>query len=170
MSSPQPYPTNGIPSARTSTLPPAPISLTTSFPYSEPARKDWESLSSIAELIEPKAKNREEFIKECQSGAFNGVVAAYKTFASKDITGRFDEELVKQLPESWKFICNNGMWLSPFEVGKAKGQRPRAARSVYMRVRLKGPRVVMLLLALIPPDGPSVLFLRTTPAHPSLPP
>ncbi|SLM39704.1 d-3-phosphoglycerate dehydrogenase [Lasallia pustulata] len=78
----------------------------------EPARRDWESLSSIAELIKPKATNREEFIKECKSGALDGVVAAYKTFESKNITGRFDPELVECLPESWKFISNNGMWVS----------------------------------------------------------
>ncbi|MCJ1303368.1 hypothetical protein MMC08_006177 [Hypocenomyce scalaris] len=82
----------------------------------EPARKDWESLSSIAELIEPKSTNREDFIKECQSGALDGVVAAYKTFGSREVTGRFDEELIKHLPKSWKFLCNNGAGYDQIDV------------------------------------------------------
>ena len=36
-------------------------------------------------------------------------MAAYRTFPSVSITGRIDEELVKHLPRSLKFICHNGM-------------------------------------------------------------
>ena len=57
------------------------------------------------------------------------MVAAYKTFASKDITGRFDEELVKQLPESWKFICNNGMCDARTHRGKRGAKRPSCRTS-----------------------------------------
>lgn len=60
-------------------------------------------------MIEPKARSREEFIKECKSGAFNKVVAAYRTFQSVAITGLVDEELVALLPKSLKFIAHNGM-------------------------------------------------------------
>lgn len=101
---------------------------------SEPARKDWESLSSIAELVTPKATNRGEFIQECQSGALDGVVAAYKTFGSKDITGRFDEELVKCLPESWKFICNNGMCVFMVRANAKKGGTGRQGEEAWTRL------------------------------------
>ncbi|KAK3082072.1 hypothetical protein LTS18_005470 [Coniosporium uncinatum] len=70
--------------------------------------KFWESLSSIAELVRPAARSRAEFIEECKAGKLDGVVAAYRTFNSVDVTGRFDEEFVSCFPESWKFVCHNG--------------------------------------------------------------
>lgn len=63
--------------------------------------------------MEPKSTNREDFIKECQSGALNGIVAAYRTFVSVEITGLWDEELVAALPKSLKFVAHNGMFWSP---------------------------------------------------------
>lgn len=36
------------------------------------------------------------------------MLAIYRTFASVNITGRFDEELVGVLPTSVRFICHNG--------------------------------------------------------------
>jgi len=72
------------------------------------AKKEWATLSSIGELIEPKARSREEFIAECKKGVFDKVVVAYRTFQSVAITGLVDEELVAALPESLKFIAHNG--------------------------------------------------------------
>ncbi|KAM3071180.1 glyoxylate reductase [Clarireedia jacksonii] len=72
------------------------------------AKKEWSELSSIGELIEPKARSRQEFIEECKSGAFDKVLAAYRTFASVAITGLFDEELISVLPKSLKYIAHNG--------------------------------------------------------------
>jgi hypothetical protein len=37
------------------------------------------------------------------------VLVIYRTFASVDITGRFDEELLEVLPKSVRFVCHNGM-------------------------------------------------------------
>jgi hypothetical protein len=78
------------------------------------AHKAWASISEIADVIEPKARSREEFIKECESGAFDKVVATYRTFQSVAITGLIDEALVKILPKSLKFIAHNGMELTPW--------------------------------------------------------
>lgn len=36
------------------------------------------------------------------------MVAAYRTFTSAAITGRFDQELVDVLPKSWRYLCHNG--------------------------------------------------------------
>lgn len=71
-------------------------------------------MSEIAELIEPSARSREEFIEECKRGAFDKVKVAYRTFQSVAITGLVDEELVKVLPEGLKFIAHNGIFY-PFE-------------------------------------------------------
>ncbi|KAA8897223.1 glyoxylate reductase [Sphaerosporella brunnea] len=72
------------------------------------AHDQWNALSEIAELISPKSTNRDDFIKECQSGAFDGVVAAYRTFGSVSITGLIDGPICDALPASLKFIAHNG--------------------------------------------------------------
>ena len=73
------------------------------------AKNEFDALSEIADLVTPSSTSREEFIEECKSGAFGGVVAAYRTFDSVTITGRIDSELMEKLPKSLKFIAHNGM-------------------------------------------------------------
>lgn len=72
------------------------------------AHDAWQSLSEYGELIKPSATSRSDFIQECKEGKLDGVVAAYRTFPSVAITGRFDEELCSVLPESFKFLAHNG--------------------------------------------------------------
>lgn len=84
------------------------------FPPEEPkadhlsANESWASIAETAEIVVPAARNRDEFIAECRSGALDGVRAAYRTFYSAEVTGLIDEELVKELPESLRFVCHNG--------------------------------------------------------------
>ncbi|KAI9808644.1 MAG: hypothetical protein M1825_003795 [Sarcosagium campestre] len=80
------------------------------------AHEKWAELGTIAELIEPKARSRVEFLEECQTGELDGVVAAYRTFDSIEITGRFDQELVQALPKSLKFISHNGAGYDQIDV------------------------------------------------------
>ena len=72
------------------------------------AHSSWNSLSSLAELVEPKASNRAEFLEEIRSGQLDGVLVVYRTFPSVDKTGRFDAEVVSLVPDSLKFVCHNG--------------------------------------------------------------
>ena len=74
----------------------------------ESAHDAWDSLSEYGELIEPQSSNRADFIKECKDGKLDGVVAAFRTFDSVSITGRFDSGLCENLPKSWKFLTHNG--------------------------------------------------------------
>ncbi len=69
-------------------------------------------------MIQPTATNRAEFLAECQSEAFSGVEAIYRTYGSARITGLFDEELVSALPKSCRFVCHKGTTttLPPFWV------------------------------------------------------
>jgi len=90
------------------------------------AHKQWQdSIASIANVIEPKARSRAEFIEECKSGAFDSVIAAYRTFMSVAITGLIDEELVAALPRNLKFLCHNGAGYDQIDVQActAKGIR-----------------------------------------------
>ena len=72
------------------------------------AHQQWQALNDIGELITPRSDNRKDFIKECQDGSLDGVVAAYRTFSSFSITGLFDEELCKVLPKSWRYLGSCG--------------------------------------------------------------
>lgn len=72
------------------------------------AHQQWNALSQIGDLIKPQSTNRKDFIQECKSGKLDGVVAAYRTFASISITGFIDEELVNALPDSWRYLAHNG--------------------------------------------------------------
>lgn len=72
------------------------------------ATNSWNSLSSLADLVEPRARSRTEFIDECRGGTLENVLIIYRTFESVDMTGRMDKELVTALPTSVKFVCHNG--------------------------------------------------------------
>lgn len=75
----------------------------------------WSNLQEVAQIIEPKSTNREDFIAECKSGDLDGVVVAYRTFASFRISGRIDNEILYVLPKSLKFICHNGKTAGAFQ-------------------------------------------------------
>ncbi|CRK31723.1 hypothetical protein BN1708_005525 [Verticillium longisporum] len=74
----------------------------------ESAFDAWKQVEEIAEIVVPESTNREDFIKECRSGAFDGATIAYRTFDSVKITGRIDSEFIDALPASLIFICHNG--------------------------------------------------------------
>ena len=88
------------------------------------AKKTWDELADVAELVEPQSKNREEFIEECKSGKLDGVVAAYRTFVSVGITGRWDEELVAALPKSLKYLVHNGAGYDQIDVPACSARSP----------------------------------------------
>lgn len=88
------------------------------------AKDVWDSLSAHGTLITPKSTNRADFMKECQSGALDGVVAAYRTFLSVHITGRFDAELCAVLPESWRFLANCGAGYDQIDVDACSQRDP----------------------------------------------
>ncbi len=72
------------------------------------AHDAWASIASIADVLEPKSTNRADFLQECKSGAFDGVVVAYRTFDSVAVTGKIDSEVLDHMPKSLKFLCHNG--------------------------------------------------------------
>ncbi|KAF2401384.1 glyoxylate reductase [Trichodelitschia bisporula] len=82
----------------------------------EHAHASWGALSELADLVQPEASIREEFLDECRSGKLDGVLVTFRTFNSVDITGLFDEELIKNLPASLKFICHNGAGYDQIDV------------------------------------------------------
>ncbi|KAK4121624.1 hypothetical protein N657DRAFT_692143 [Parathielavia appendiculata] len=77
----------------------------------EHAHSAWAAVSEIATIITPQSTNRASFLEEARSGAFDGCVAAYRTFDSFEVTGKIDGELLDAFGEqrsSLRFVCHNG--------------------------------------------------------------
>ena len=72
------------------------------------ARSAWDHVSGIADILVPKSTSRASFLEEAASGAFEGCLAAYRTFDSFEVTGKIDAELLDTLPGSLRYICHNG--------------------------------------------------------------
>jgi glyoxylate reductase len=70
------------------------------------ATEAWKAIADRAEVLQPKASNREEFIQECRSGRFDGIVALYR--AAITVAKKFDAEMVAALPKSLRFVCYTG--------------------------------------------------------------
>ncbi|KAH8912290.1 hypothetical protein BR93DRAFT_72173 [Coniochaeta sp. PMI_546] len=74
----------------------------------EHAGDAWAEIGKLADIVEPKSRDRASFLEEARSGAFDGCTVAYRTFESFDITGKVDEEMLSALPQSLRYICHNG--------------------------------------------------------------
>ncbi|PON25489.1 D-isomer specific 2-hydroxyacid dehydrogenase [Trichoderma gamsii] len=70
------------------------------------AKAEFEKLSEVADVVQVTTGTRDEFIRDCDNGKYDNIVAISRTYDS--ITGRFDAELVSHLPSSIKFISHNG--------------------------------------------------------------
>ncbi|KAH8697559.1 glyoxylate reductase [Talaromyces proteolyticus] len=88
------------------------------------ATKTWASLTDIADLVTTHATNRREFIQECKDGKLDGVVVAYRTFGSFEITGQFDAELVSALPKSMLFLAHCGAGYDQVDVHACTQRNP----------------------------------------------
>lgn len=88
------------------------------------AQAEWDALSDVAELLPLTSRDRTEFIADLQ-GKYSDITAVYRDFPSVEITGRFDEELSKHIPDSLKFICGHGAGYDQIDVPfyTAKGIR-----------------------------------------------
>ncbi|KAF2843405.1 hypothetical protein M501DRAFT_924950 [Patellaria atrata CBS 101060] len=72
------------------------------------AKEEWEACSSLLNLKVYPEGSRDDFISKCRKGDFDDVFVIYRSNESTSVTGPFDEELVRTLPASLKFICHNG--------------------------------------------------------------
>ncbi|CAG8050545.1 unnamed protein product [Penicillium olsonii] len=90
----------------------------------EHAQSAWDALGQLAELVEPKATNRAEFIKECKDGKFDGVIALYRTIGSVNLTGLVDEELLGVLPKSLRYIAHCGAGYDQVDVHACSARSP----------------------------------------------
>lgn len=84
------------------------------------ATTELSQLAKVANVVESTAKTRQELIDKFKSGGeYSDVVGIYRHFGgarSIKITGRFDPELVSQLPESLRYIVHNGAGYDQLDV------------------------------------------------------
>lgn len=82
----------------------------------EHAKKEWEDLSSIAELAVLDGSLSREQIIEALKTKYKDVVAIYRTLFSAQQTGRFDKEMIAALPPTVKYVCNFGAGYDQIDV------------------------------------------------------
>ena len=72
------------------------------------AQEEWQDSSFFLSSQQYLSGSRDDFIHRCRTGEYNDITAIYRSNEWTRITGRFDRELVQQLPDSLKFICHSG--------------------------------------------------------------
>ncbi|KAM3430719.1 hypothetical protein MY4824_007517 [Beauveria thailandica] len=87
------------------------------------------SVAQIGGMIKPTATNRVDFLAECQSDAFSGVEAIFRTYGSARITGLFDKELVSALPKSCRFLCHKGAGYDQIDVAACRARGIRVSNT-----------------------------------------
>lgn len=84
----------------------------------------WNEFTKTHTIITPKSTNRADFLAECRSGAFDGVLACYRTFPSISTTGRIDAELCAALPSSLRFLAHCGAGYDPIDAAACADRNP----------------------------------------------
>ncbi|PHH70320.1 hypothetical protein CDD82_7210 [Ophiocordyceps australis] len=80
------------------------------------ADAEFEKLSWLANVTQVTSGTRADFIRDCDAGKYDNVVAISRTYDSAAFTGLFDAPLVAHLPASLRFICHNGAGYDQIDV------------------------------------------------------
>lgn len=121
----------------------------------------WESLASIADLVYPSSTNRADFIQECQSGKFDGVVAICdRAPSSQEVTGRFDEELISALPKSLRFICHMGAGYDSVDVPVCDARGIQVSNCPHVVEDASADAAMFLILAALRGFNNGLLAIR----------
>ncbi len=95
------------------------------------AKSQLAQLSNAATVIESSATTRSELIQKFRTGGeYADVVGIYRHFGaarSVKITGRFDQELVEQLPNSLRYIVHNGAGYDQLDIAALSQRRIQAS-------------------------------------------
>ncbi|KAH7157258.1 D-isomer specific 2-hydroxyacid dehydrogenase [Dactylonectria estremocensis] len=75
----------------------------------------YEALHAVAAPEVVTSKSREQFFADLKT-KYHDIQAIYRTSASGAVAGRFDKELIGNLPRSLKFICHNGAGYDQIDV------------------------------------------------------
>ncbi|KPI37575.1 putative 2-hydroxyacid dehydrogenase UNK4.10 [Cyphellophora attinorum] len=118
----------------------------------------WEAIADRAEVLQPQASTREEFIKECRSGRFDGVVALYR--AAVTVAGKFDAEMVAALPASLRFVCYTGAGYDSIDVAACTKANIQVANVKAAVDNATADTTLFLVLGALRLFNPAILQLR----------
>ncbi|KAF9874308.1 hypothetical protein CkaCkLH20_08291 [Colletotrichum karsti] len=79
------------------------------------ALPEYEALKAVASPEVVSSKTRSEFFDDLQT-KYHDIQAIWRTSASGAVAGKFDEEFVKKLPPSLKYICHTGAGYDQIDV------------------------------------------------------
>lgn len=95
------------------------------------ATTELNQLSKVADVVESTAKSRQELIDKFKAdGEYAQIVGIYRHFGaarSIKVTGRFDAELVSQLPSTLRYIVHNGAGYDQLDVHALSEKRIQAS-------------------------------------------
>ncbi|SNX82777.1 related to 2-hydroxyacid dehydrogenase [Melanopsichium pennsylvanicum] len=113
------------------------------------ATTELSQLSNVANVVESTAKTRQELLDKFKNGGeYSDVVGIYRHFGgarSIKITGRFDEHLVSQLPQTLRYIVHNGAGYDQLDI-QALSQKGIQASNVPSAVDDATSDVALYLL------------------------
>ncbi|GAW20906.1 hypothetical protein ANO14919_104190 [Xylariales sp. No.14919] len=126
------------------------------------AQASWQALAELAELVTPEAKNRQEFIEECRSGRLDGVLAICdRAPSSLAVTGRFDEELIRALPQSVEFLCHNGAGYDNIDITACTARSILVSNCPEVVDDATADTAVFLILAALRGFNNGIMAIRT---------
>ncbi|KAI6380286.1 hypothetical protein MCOR25_001713 [Pyricularia grisea] len=124
------------------------------------AEEAWANLSAKADIVTPTSTDRASFLAECASGAFAGVVAAYRTFVSGRTTGRIDAELLAALPKTLRFVCHNGAGYDQIDVAACTAAGVRVSNTPSAVDDATADAAIFLVLGALRNFGPGMRSCR----------
>ncbi|TLD30639.1 hypothetical protein PspLS_02176 [Pyricularia sp. CBS 133598] len=132
----------------------------TAFGSFRGADEAWANLTAKADVVTPTSTDRASFLAECASGAFAGVVAAYRTFVSGRTTGRIDAELLAALPPTLRFICHNGAGYDQVDVAACTAAGVRVSNTPSAVDDATADAGIFLMLGALRNFGPGMQSCR----------
>ncbi|KAL5322815.1 hypothetical protein ACEPPN_010794 [Leptodophora sp. 'Broadleaf-Isolate-01'] len=123
------------------------------------ALENFRKLSSVAQTEVLTSKSRAEFFNECK-GKYKDIVAIYSTSSSCAVTGKFDKELVQNLPSSLKFICHNGAGYDQIDINACTARGIKVTNAPDPVTDATADLAVFLLLGALRNLNPAIESLR----------
>ncbi|KAK7959628.1 uncharacterized protein PG986_004482 [Apiospora aurea] len=124
------------------------------------AHETWSAIARQADIVTPQSADRAAFLAECRSGALDGVVAAYRTFASTAATGRLDAEAVPLLPASLRYVCHNGAGYDSIDVAACTARGIGVSHTPHAVDDATADLAIWLLLGALRNLAPGLASLR----------
>ncbi|KAH8653207.1 D-isomer specific 2-hydroxyacid dehydrogenase [Tricladium varicosporioides] len=124
------------------------------------AKEEWDALKDVADPIVVKSTNRSDFLAEAKSGAFDGVVTAFRSFTSMSITGQFDSEILSSIP-TLRFLCQNGAGYDPINISDCTSAGVQVCNVPIIADDATSDTAIFLMLGALRMFNPCMATLRT---------